>query len=89
VRLRCSSGCSAAFVLRVDPATARRLGLRGTTFATASIRRSTAGRSTVRVPVGRSVLAALTRVSKARVTLRAAVRGRAGARLTLTRPVRF
>ncbi len=89
VRVRCSAACSAKIVLRVDGVSAKRLGLRSTTVATAGLSRSSAGRSTVRPRLGSKLAAAMRALPRARFTVRAAVRGPAGAPRVVVRAVQL
>ena len=75
--LRCSAGCTGRVVLRVDAATARRLGSPRALGAVA-VRRTAAGRSTATLRLPRALARRLTARRGARLRLEATVRPRAG-----------
>ncbi len=87
-RLRCSVACTARVVLRVDAKTAKRLGRSSRSVATATVRRSGAGRSTVTLKLSHALARRLTERRGAVLRLEATVAKRTGdARAKLSRRV--
>lgn len=86
-RLRCSAACTARVSLRVDAATAGRLGRSGRTIATATLRRSGAGRTIATLKVPAALARRLTARRSAMLRLEATVRPVGGPEMPLTRRV--
>ncbi len=86
-RLRCSAACTARVALRVDAATAKRLGRPGATVGTVTLRRAGAGRTITTLRVPAALARRLTARRRALLRLEATVRPEAGAAKTLRRRV--
>ena len=78
VRFKCSAGCSARIVLRVDARTQKRLGLRFSAVSATTVRRSNGGRTTFRVRLSKPLARRLTKRRSAKLRLAATVRQRGG-----------
>lgn len=78
VRFKCTAACSARIVLRVDRRTQKSLKRRFSAVGAKTVRRTSAGRTTFRLRLSKSLARSLTRRRGAKVSLTATVKERDG-----------